>query len=227
MTAALYWLALRLLRLVLPLYARVEVRGRENVPRRGAVIIASNHLNDGDPPVLAAAIPRRIVFMAKAEFFRLPVLGRLARLLGAFPVRRNQADLSALRQANAALKRGLALGIFPEGGSSTSEARLQEAWPGAALVALRGGVPLLPVAITGSQQLRLPHFLLRPLRRAVVTLTIGEAFQLQQPQRLNTAAVEAGTAEIMARIAALLPPEYRGYYGSEGQAAGFGAAPPP
>jgi len=211
-------LAWKLRHLIVPLYARVAVTGLDNVPRDGPLVIACNHLNDADGALLMACLPRTIAFMAKAELFAVPLLGRLLRALGAIPVRRNEADLSALRHANAALHRGLALGIFPEGRSTTHEASLSEAWPGAALVALRADAPVLPVAITGAQRLQLPFFPPPLFHRHQVTLTIGEPFHLAKPSRLNSEAAAAGTASIMLRIAALLPPAYRGYYGDDAAA---------
>jgi 1-acyl-sn-glycerol-3-phosphate acyltransferase len=128
-------------------------------------------------------------------------------------VRRNEADLVALRRANEALKQGLAVCIFPEGRRSGSAARLGEAWPGAALIALRADATILPVAITGSQRLGMPLMFLRFYRQDRVTLTIGAPFRLPKPARINAEAAQAGTQLIMERIAALLPPSYRGYYG--------------
>jgi 1-acyl-sn-glycerol-3-phosphate acyltransferase len=214
-TRTYYWIVSHLLRYVfLPLYTRIAVAGLESLPRSGPLIVVCNHLNDGDPLILASRLPRRVVFMTKAELLRVPVLGVLIRLFGAFPVRRNQADLTALHAAADILSRGLAVVIFPEGRTTTNEARLSEALPGAALVALRYEVPVMPVAITGSQRLQLPWFFLRAGRRYDVTLTFGEPFLLPKPPRLNTEATSAATGEIMRRIAALLPESYQGYYGS-------------
>ena len=89
-----------------------------------------------------------------------------------------------------------------------------EAWPGAGLIALRSGAPVIPLAITGSQRLSLPKMFLRPFPRQHVTMTFGEPFTLEKPARVNAEAAKAATQQIMERIAALLPPEYRGYYGS-------------
>jgi 1-acyl-sn-glycerol-3-phosphate acyltransferase len=214
--AAFYWLSTYLVRFfLLPIYAHEKVTGLENVPRDGPLIVASNHLNDTDPGVLATRIPRRLVFMTKDELFHVPGLAQFLTLYGAFPVRRHEADLGALRRANETLRRGLALVLFPEGTRAGTRASLGQAWPGTALIALRNNVPILPVAITGSQDLALPRMFLRPFRVRHVTLTIGKPFILEQPPRLNAAAAEAGTALIMAKIAALLPPEYRGYYGND------------
>jgi 1-acyl-sn-glycerol-3-phosphate acyltransferase len=200
---------------LLPPFARVTVVGLENLPRTGPLIIASNHLNDADPGILCTRIPRRIVFMAKVELFRVPGLGHFLRAFGAVPVRRHEADLAALRHANAALNQGLALCIFPEGTRTGVEARLLQAYPGAGFIALRNDAPVLPVAITGSQRLGLPSLFARPFfPRYKVTLTIGRPFQLPKPERLNAEAAGQATRMIMEKIAALLPPEYRGYYGS-------------
>ncbi|HXH22620.1 MAG TPA: lysophospholipid acyltransferase family protein [Dehalococcoidia bacterium] len=211
-----YWLVTYFVRwFLMPLYATIEVRGVENVPRTGPLLIASNHLNDADPGVLATRIPRRLVFMAKAELFRIPVLAQALRLYGAFPVRRREADLSALRRSHETLRRGLALVLFPEGTRAGEAARLGPAWPGAGLIALRNNALILPCAITGSQDMGMPGMFLRVLRRRRVTLTIGEPFRLDPVPRINTEASAAGADLIMRRIAALLPPEYRGYYGEE------------
>ena len=211
---------------LLPLYAKVTVKGVENLPRKGPVIIVSNHLNDADPGVLATRSPRRRVYMTKVELFRVPVLKTFLKWYGAFPVRRGEADLSALRRSNETLKAGLALVLFPEGTRSAGDARLGKAWPGAALIALRNRVPMVPAAITGTQYMALPGMFLRPFRRYDVTLTFGEPFFLPQPARVDTAAAEAGTAVIMEKIAALLPAGYRGYYGEKADDKETLAAPP-
>jgi 1-acyl-sn-glycerol-3-phosphate acyltransferase len=212
--------------LVLPLYTRIEVYGLENVPPNGPLIIASNHLNDGDPGIICTRISRRIVFMAKAELFRYPVLKQFMDCYG-FPVRRGEADLTALRRASETLKQGLALCIFPEGTRSGAVAALGEAWPGAGLIAMRSEAPVLPVAITGSQYLGLPGLFLHVLKRHHVVLRIGEPFRLPRAQRLNAQTAKAGADLIMERIAALLPDEYRGYYGKERVATDASSAPSP
>lgn len=205
-------------RFVLPFYARYRVTGLGNVPVDGPLIIVSNHLNDADPGVLAWPMPRRLVFMTKAELFKIPGLKQFLLAYGAFPVRRGEADLGAMRTANEVLKRGEALVIFPEGTRSGKKAALRRAHPGTAIIAQRAGVPILPVAITGSQHMGMPLMFLKPFRLWDITLTIGEPFTLPKPDRLNAEAAQAGTDLIMAKIAALLPEQYRGYYGRERQA---------
>ena len=214
--ALFYWFITIAVRyFVLPLYASIEVKGVENVPRKGPLIVASNHLNDADPGILSTRIPRRVVFMTKDELFHVPGLAQFLRLYGAFPIRCHEVDLSAIRRSNETLKRGLALGLFPEGTRSAEEARLGRAWPGAALIALRNGVPILPVAITGSQSMALPWLFLGFFPRKRITITIGKPFFLATPPRINNEATATGTRTIMREIAALLPEKYRGYYGDE------------
>jgi 1-acyl-sn-glycerol-3-phosphate acyltransferase len=198
---------------LLPLYCRIEVRGLENVPPDGPLVIASNHLNDADPGIICTRIRRPIAFMAKIELFRVPLLAQFLRSFGSFPVRRGEADISTLRMANENLKLGRAVCIFPEGTREGFAEKLTEALPGAAIVALRNDVPILPIAISGSGRLQIPGMFLRVDRRLKVSLTIGEPFHLEKPARLNAEAAREGTRQIMERIATLLPPENRGYYG--------------
>jgi 1-acyl-sn-glycerol-3-phosphate acyltransferase len=210
-----YWLATNVTKVfLLPIYTRISVTGIENVPLTGPLIIASNHLNDADPGVICTRIPRTVVYMAKDELFRIPGLAQFMRAFGSFPVRRNEADLSALRRASETLKAGYALCMFPEGTRGGPAAKMREGWPGAGLIALRNEAPILPIAITGSQHLNLPFMFLRFYKRYKVTLTIGEPFYLPKPARINGEAAKAGTRMIMEKIAALLPEDYRGYYGS-------------
>jgi len=193
----------------------VKQYGRENIPLTGPLIVASNHLNDADPCIFGFFFPRMLRTLAKQELFKYHGLRQFLQAYGAIPVRRGEADIAALRVANEVLAAGGVLCIFPEGTSSRDRARMKEAFPGAGLIALRTGIPILPMAITGSQRLGLPQMFLRlPFPRQHVTITYGEPFMLERPARINGEAAKAATQEIMGRIAALLPPEYRGYYGS-------------
>jgi 1-acyl-sn-glycerol-3-phosphate acyltransferase len=162
--------------------------------------------------------------MTKVELFKIPGLAQFLRAYGAFPVRRGEADLSALRLASATLADGKALVIFPEGTREGPPEILAQAHPGAALLALRHDVPVLPVTIQGSGKLALPGMFLRLDRRVRVKLTIGKPFVLEKPARVNAEAVEDGTRRIMEAIAALLPEGRRGYY--EYISAGEGSGDP-
>ena len=129
--------------------AHVEVSGTAHMPR-GGVLVVSNHLTNYDPLFIGMCFKRELHFMAKAELFRNPVLARIIDGLNAFPVRRDEADRAALRQAEELLKSGRAVAIFPEGHRSRAAA-VQQGKGGIALLARRAGAPILPVAITGTE----------------------------------------------------------------------------
>jgi 1-acyl-sn-glycerol-3-phosphate acyltransferase len=193
---------------------KFEVIGRENVPPQGPLIVASNHLNNADPPMIALALPRQPTFMAKQEMINWPVLGFLLKLYGAFPVRRGEADLSAIRDASKVLEEGGVLVMFPEGTRSRTGS-MKEAHPGTGLIALRSGVPVLPAAITGTYGFSWPWIFLKPRSVKHVTVTFGEPFHVPPVDRINTHSARDATEFIMRRVAALLPPEYRGVYADE------------
>lgn len=139
-------------RFVLLTVRRMEVRGVENIPLRGGLVLACNHKSYWDPVIVGCALPktRRVYFMAKAELFRIPLLGLIIIKLGAFPVKRGGADRSAIRTALGHLSSGEVMGIFPEGTRNKSEGLL-DPHLGAAMLATRANVPVVPVAITGSR----------------------------------------------------------------------------
>lgn len=194
-------------RLLLRLFTRLRVTGRENVPPRGPLLVVCNHLSNVDPPLLAAVLPRPVFMMAKQELFRGP-LGWMARQYGAFPVRRGEADREALRTALDHLQHGRALGMFPEGTRSRS-GQLQRARAGVGLLAARAGCPVLPVAISGTSQLGKPCAL---VRRPRIEVRIGEPFTLPLTNGTDRPSAQDATDAIMRRLAALLPPEQRGVY---------------
>jgi 1-acyl-sn-glycerol-3-phosphate acyltransferase len=190
---------------------KIEIVGREHVPMTGPLILASNHLNNADPPLIALAVPRLPTYMAKREMIRWPLLGPAFRIFGAFPVRRGEADLSALRAASEVVESGRMLVMFPEGTRSRTGG-LAKGHPGTALVALRTGAPVLPVAVTGTKNIKWPWIFLLPQSVRRVRVTIGEPFRLPPVERVNSQAAAQATEVIMRRIAALLPPEHRGVY---------------
>jgi 1-acyl-sn-glycerol-3-phosphate acyltransferase len=155
-----YWLAygpvthaLRgALRLLAP---RWRVTGRGNIPARGAAILAPNHIADCDPPFVGLSVYRPLWFMAKRELFEIPVLGKLIAFAQAFPVDRDAPDRAALKHAEELLRAGQIVVIFPEGRLSQS-GELQPLLPGALMLALRAGVPVIPVGISGTNQI-LPY----------------------------------------------------------------------
>lgn len=207
-----YWTLTYVLRGVLRVVVRWDVKGRENVPKTGALIIVSNHLNNADPPILGAGIAkRRIRFMAKVELFKMP-FGAIIRLWDAFPVRRFDADLGAMLNAERILKRGGALGMFPEGHRSRT-GYMGPVHPGTAMIALRSGATVLPCAMTGTEKLKNPLIL---LRRPRFSVTIGEPIYLEAVRRPTEAQVSELTQRIVDAIQAQLPREYvAAYTGTE------------
>ncbi|HET7876256.1 MAG TPA: lysophospholipid acyltransferase family protein [Methylomirabilota bacterium] len=133
------------------LYFRVERRGREHVPRTGPVLIASNHVSVLDPPLVGGMAPRPVYFLAKEELFRIPLLGELIRRLNARPVRRDGTDTRALRTALGLLEAGRAVLIFPEG-TRSRDGRLGPGKPGAGMLAVVSGAPVVPVFISGTER---------------------------------------------------------------------------
>ncbi len=206
--AKTYYPSVWLVKSLLLTLTRFQVVGGGNVPKTGPLIVVSNHLSRADPPIIGAGIPRRIVFMAKEELFRSPLMALVVKGFGAFPVRKQEADRDALRQAQEVLEKGLALGVFPEGTRSKT-AVLQPGMLGAAFIALRTGAPVLPVGICGTEGLRGAGF----LRHPAITINIGEPFTVAPAQgRVTRQALQDLTAFMMGRIAQLLPPRYQGVY---------------
>jgi len=210
--AIYYWVnVLTWVRLIVLVVIQRDVQGMERLPHRGGLILAGNHLNLADPPILTAIMPRRIVWMGKQELFDIPVFGFLYHLFGCIPVRRFRADLRALRRSEEALRRGLMLGMFPEG-TRSAESGLGRGEPGTAILAMRTNTPVQPVAIWGTEGVKLPRAF---LQRTTVHVRFGEPFLLLRPERLTKEAVEEGTETIMRRIAEMLPERYRGIYAME------------
>lgn len=216
MLPSLYrWLVMLLGDLLTFVYVReYVVTGRENVPPEGSVIVACNHLNNADPPFIARALGRPPIFMAKKEMLDMPLFGLAFRAWGAFPVRRGEFDPSAIRAAMAVLQRGEMLLMFPEGTRSRTGG-LGRGHPGTALIALRSRAPVLPVAITGTEGIRWPGFLLRPRSTRRISVVIGEPLLIDETSANGPAAKEEATELIMKRIAELLPPSYRGDYAND------------
>ena len=128
---------------------RLEAHGAEQVPAAGPVLLVANHSSFLDPPLVGGMAPRPVSFMAKAELFRVPLLGWLISRLNARPVRREGADAGALRTALRILQEGNALLLFPEG-TRGPEGTLREPKPGAAMLAVLSGATVVPVFIRGS-----------------------------------------------------------------------------
>jgi len=198
--------------LLFRLIARVTLHGGEHIPNGGAYIIVSNHIGRLDAPLVYYLLNRQDVIMMVAEKYRQSAFYRwFVKQLDAIWVDRFNADLGALRTTLSRLKRGQVLVMAPEGTRSKT-GELDYARPGASYLAVKAGVPILPVGVVGTQD-HLVVQRLKRLQRLDIQLSVGEPFRLPPldgGDREET--LQADTDEIMCRIAALLPPEARGVY---------------
>ncbi|PGT87155.1 1-acyl-sn-glycerol-3-phosphate acyltransferase [Bacillus sp. AFS040349] len=127
---------------------RIKVEGLEHFPKEGGVLLCTNHISNLDPPVVGVTAPRKVLFMAKAELFQVPVLKQLLNNFGTFPVKRGGGDREALRAGLKVLKEGNVLGLFPEG-TRSKDGKLGKGMPGAGFFALRSTAAVVPCAIIG------------------------------------------------------------------------------
>jgi len=191
----------------------LDVRGLENIPRDGKVIVYFNHTNFLDAVLAAVLVPRDVVVLSKVENFRNLLLGPLVRAYGAIPVRRGEADMGAFRRALAVLQAGKALLIAPEG-TRSGHGRLQRAKDGLTLMALRTGAILVPMGLVGQRSF---WHRITQLRKTRVCVWVGRSFHFLLPdgKRPSRQQVRLMTHEVMAEMAALLPPANRGAYSDD------------
>ena len=195
---------------VLRMLCRFRIEGLEHVPEEGPYILAVNHLHWLDAPALGYAFPYRAYVFAAEKWEVHWLFGPLFRTMDAIFVQRGEVDRQALRQASAVLKGGAVLGMAPEGTRSKSGG-LQKGHGGAAYLAYRTGAPVLPITIAGQDKV---FSSLARLRRAEVRALFGPAFAPPPVEgRVSSADVQAFSEEIMYRLAAMLPAEYRGVCG--------------
>ena len=173
------------------LAAPIKVYGGERVPRVGGAVLAMNHLAWFDVPAFGATCPRRIVYLAKEEAHRIPGFGQLMRSMGTLSVRRGESDREAVRLARQAVRDNQLLGMFVEGtrqrGGEPGPAK-----PGAAMVAIQEGVPVVPGAIYGSHLFRIGNF-------APVSIAWGEPLRFDHLPK-NSRGYREATAEIEQEI---------------------------
>ncbi|HXF85652.1 MAG TPA: lysophospholipid acyltransferase family protein [Anaerolineales bacterium] len=201
-----------LIRLLLKLIAHFEIRGKENVPQTGGMIIAANHIGFLDVVMVYYGIDRTDLFIPVAEKWeKIGWIRWLGKYLNFVFVDRFNPDLKALRKMIALMEEGKCLIIAPEG-TRSRVGSLIEAKPGVAYLAARSGFPIVPVAITGTEDKVILENLKR-FRKSHITLTGGKPFTLPPlPKENRDEALKQYTDEIMCRIAALLPEKYRGVY---------------
>lgn len=130
---------------------RLEVEGRNNIPVKGGFILASNHASYLDPIVLGVACPRKLSYMARHDLFSVPFLGALMLRAGAFPLRRDYADVGSIKEALRRLAQAAGLVLFPEGSRSLG-GLAEKAEPGVGFIAAKSGVPVVPTFIEGTNK---------------------------------------------------------------------------
>jgi len=188
----------------------------EYLPRTGPAILIANHYTLADPLVAGYAtawrVGRFVAMVAKSQIRGWPLLGWLGTQAGVVYVRRGEANRDAQRASLAALEAGHLILIFPEGTRSTTGG-LITARNGAALLAIRTGVPIVPLGITGTEGMLSPRAIFG--RRPRATVVIGQPFSLlHRPEGpIDRAELTDASTRMMREVAALLPPAMRGVYG--------------
>lgn len=199
-----------LLKLIAKVCLNVSVEGMENFPKKGPLLIVINHIGDSDVPALISTLPFPPDALGKIELYELPVLGKLIDWYGVIWLHRGQADTRALRAALDGFAEGRMIVIAPEGRYSLTGA-LEEGSGGAAFLAYKSGAPILPIAITGTEN-EIVYGQMKRFRRARVHVTVGKMFGLTGQAESRQEAVSLGTRQIMQALAGLLPEKYRGAY---------------
>jgi 1-acyl-sn-glycerol-3-phosphate acyltransferase len=169
----------------------LKTYGKERVPREGGCVLAMNHFSYVDPPAFGTVCPRRVVFVAKSELFDVPGLAQLIGLHGTLAIRRGETDRDAFRRMREAVRQNELLGLFVEGTRQTGGVP-GKARPGAAMLAIQEGVPVLPAAINGSQ-------FWTKTNRHPVSIAFGEPMRFAEHPR-NSKGYAAASAEIEAEI---------------------------
>ena len=189
---------------------RVDYDQLARVPSQGPLIIVTNHINFLEAPVIYTRLPNRpLTAFAKIESWDSSFIGWLFDLWGIIPIKRGVGDKAALKRGLQELKEGVILTIAPEG-TRSHDGRLGPGFPGVVMMALLSGAPMLPIVSYGHENYKQN---IRKLRRSDFHIVVGEPFKLKKGAEKVTSEVrQKMTDEIMFRLAALLPPAYRGAY---------------
>lgn len=213
MKFAWYYRLVRLSARIVFVLTRVKVSGKENVPATGPMLVCCNHIHIADPPILGLNLPRYpVYFLAKKELFKNKFVGRVFRGCGTIPVNRNGVSGTGIKLSQSAFENGGAIIIFPEGKRNPA-ATLCQALPGAAYLATTFGVPILPAAILGTENIKGKWWFLKP---RTISIRFGKPFKLEpSPDKTDRDGLADQGERIMKAIAELLPPPNRGVYGEQ------------
>jgi 1-acyl-sn-glycerol-3-phosphate acyltransferase len=188
------------------LIKKIDVQGADNIPQEGAFIVVLNHLSYLDSPLLFILAPR-IIYMLAGEKYKRHILTPLLRIAGAIFVQRGEVDRNALRQAMNVLQDGHCLAIAIEGTRSKT-GQMISGKTGAAYIATRSNVPIVPVVFWGTEKI-IPA--LKRMRRSEVHAHFGKMIRLPEG-RARSQDLDAYTEDIMTTMASMLPEDYRGVY---------------
>ncbi|MCB9007531.1 MAG: 1-acyl-sn-glycerol-3-phosphate acyltransferase [Ardenticatenaceae bacterium] len=199
-------------RLILRIIAKIDKHEMDRVPAHGGCLAVSNHLGRLDAMLAVVLSDRDDVILMIAEKYQAYWFWRwMVRRLDALWLDRHNPDFRALREVQKRLKAGGIAAIAPEGTRSPT-AQMQPGKPGAVYLAAKTGVPIIPMAIFGTEDKEV-YWRLRHFRRLNITIRVGEPFTVPpMPRKNRDAFFQQHTDEVMCRIAALLPPKYRGVY---------------
>ena len=145
----IYTIAKRILSILCKIYFRLEVNGADNIPKKGGVLVASNHSSFLDPVIVGVGISRQTYYLTKQNLFEIPIFGLLIRVLHTIPVRREQVSVSTLKELIKSLNAKKAIILFPEGTRSV-DGKLGQGKIGIGMLALKATVPIVPVYIDGA-----------------------------------------------------------------------------
>ena len=200
-----------LIRLLINLIARVEVQGVENLPQGGGFVIATNHLGRLDVTLLFYALEGDFILIIAEKYEHHWFFGPFGNAINGIWLDRYNANVGAIRQVLRRMQAGGILVIAPEGTRSKTEA-MAEGKPGVAYLALKAGLPILPIGLTGTED-RIVFERLKHFKKVEIKIAVGKPFSLPPLQRKDRdATLRQYTDEIMCRIGVLLPEKYRGVY---------------
>ncbi len=200
----------RFFQLLLPVFARIQAYGLDNLPLTGGCIVTPNHMGYFDTPLIGIHILRDdISLLAAKKYQKNPIFRRLLNAINGIWINREEADLKALRAAREILKDGYMLGVAPEGTRSPTGALIRGK-QGAAYLASLVEVPIVPIGLWGTED---AFSQLARLRRPLLSIRIGRPYHLPKLNRAEREdSLQKNTDEIMCRIAALIPEKYHGAY---------------
>jgi 1-acyl-sn-glycerol-3-phosphate acyltransferase len=195
---------------------RIDDTELAKVQQEGPAIVIANHINWLEIPIMLSHLhPRLVTGMAKSDAWNNPIFRLLYTIYRVVPVRRGEGDLNAIKLCMERLNEKYLLAVAPEG-TRSHHGRMQQGRPGVALLAVKSGVPIIPISHFGGENLG-KNF--RRLRRTPLTLKVGNPFNIDlHGERMNKEISQQVVDEMMWQIAAMLPPFYRGYYSNLEQA---------